>query len=170
MAPLSEQEMNAHLAEESRVCEVLGESLFCSHKSLKLHLGCRLQLHWIYLHVVCPAEIQKWVQHQPGLDRNLQICQEIQEPGKVVLHYILHRFRSEISCSCLNQPLCTVTTMNPFLFSFIFQRCLSVYDISARKLMCKLRNAALTARLFKYIRVKHQFSFCNMSNPPLEPT
>lgn len=30
-----------------------------------------------------PAEIQKRVQHQPGLDGNLQIRQAIQEPGEV---------------------------------------------------------------------------------------
>lgn len=44
MAPLSEQEMNAHLAEESRVSEVFNVVLTWPHKSLQSHSSCILEL------------------------------------------------------------------------------------------------------------------------------
>lgn len=86
MPPLSEQEMNAHLAEESRVSERF-QKFLCVSYLVSQKPAITGPFLFFFLNVIkhvdiAPAEIQKWIQHQPGLDRNLQICQEIQKPGK----------------------------------------------------------------------------------------
>lgn len=59
------------------VCELFSFTKACNHRPVLIFF-----LNVIKHVDIAPAEIQKWIQHQPGLDRNLQICQEIQKPGK----------------------------------------------------------------------------------------
>lgn len=83
MAPLSEQEMNAHLAEESRVSQVYKT---CVNWDSVPEGG-------LIKAIFHSAEVSKRIQHQPGLDRDLQICQKIQKPGESVVFWS-HRSNS----------------------------------------------------------------------------
>lgn len=74
MAPLSEQEMNAHLAEESRVSQGHNTTQCANLNSASEGGLIEADFH--------STEVQKRIQHQPGLDGDLQICQKIQEPGE----------------------------------------------------------------------------------------